>query len=541
MSGPKHYVHESIFSQIEVLRRQILAAQIAGLLLIIVPAVWIGHQSKEYALLAFPVAGVTALYFALIYRDRLQRRRILSFAERIQRYRAHLGWLIGVDAVFCLGLIGLSGGFPDSHLSFVFLLIPASVGFIRSGGTTLRTTVLVVIVIIVLECTWHFPSTPIGHFFALFGLVPFDSQQSPNYPFVVAFGLIVGVLLTWYQSFVVAGSSLPDRIMSATVDTLRNAGVEREILEALTDRVSKAYHHMSRTISLTNEPDMHCSVVHPLEDVVFQAYALAMPPKTLCADVGVGMQAAAEVTFAAHWLDDAFDCLGYDRLTEDETHARPFNIETIDTNGLAEYYHPYGIRRIMLEIKARTRWAQGSEIGLMRIVCGGFIQSFAGRHRIAAAARIRNDTRSALIDGSLSNAIRQANIAFLWGITKSDMPLVLSMYLTGDAHLHGAGLVLDALFMPLLVWHDLETEILRESVSEEGFEGHGIRQELEAAAALAVKCISIGRETGLNREAPVKAMRPVLELAFRQYSNRVPKGGNYDDYLEAIAAFLQDQ
>ncbi|MFZ1218845.1 MAG: hypothetical protein WAO00_06090 [Chthoniobacterales bacterium] len=539
-SVQKQYVHESLFSQIAVLKRQIIAAQSAGFALIVVPAFLIGNQAKEYSILVVPIALITFIYFGLIYRDKLFRRRIPSFADRIQRYRSYLGGLIAADAIMCLGLIGLSGGFPDSHLTFVFLLIPCSVAFIRGGGRTLRYTVLAVIAIVITETAWQFPSSLIGEVFKRWGLTPVASRTSALYPVAVAFGIIIGVVLAWYQSFVAAGSSLSERMITGIVDGLRAAQLDLETVQALTSSVSKAYHHMSRTISLTNEPAVHCSLVHPLDDVVFQAYALAIPAKALVKNAGATMQAAAEVTFAAHWLDDAFDCLGYDRLTADHTSSREFDIRTMDTNALAEYYHPYGIRRVLVEIKARTHWAEGSESGLMRIICGGFIQGLEGKHRTAAVARVRSDVLRGISDKDLALVIERANEAFLWGITKSDMPLVLSIYLTGDHRVHAASVVLDALFMPLLVWHDLETELSRESVPMEGFENKGIKEELDEAVGLAVSCIEMELNHRRIDETISRAMRPVFELVYYQYDARLPRGGHYENYRDAVAAWLID-
>ena len=538
MTAPLHryYVHEALSSQVELLRRQIIAAQVAGLLLIVIPSYLISKESHYYIWLSVPLAGITLLYFGIVYRDKIRKAEVINFAQRMQRYRNNLGWLIALDAFLCLGLIRLSGGFPDSHLAFVFLLIPCTVGFVRSGGKTLRNTVIGVILIIFTECLFGLPSFWIEQCLIPLGFHSYDSRQSEMYPFIVGFGITIGVLLSWYQSHIAAGSSLPDRIVQSITSVLRDASVEPAAIRALTDSVSRAYHRMSRLISLTNEPEIHCSLVHPIDDTVFQAYVLALPGIARSTRAVAAMEAAAEITFASHWLDDAFDSLGYEQLTHEDTSGRGFDLSEITTDGVAEYYHPYGIRRIMLRVKQNILWNEGCEIGLMRIVCGGFIQCSEARHRDAAAKRIRKDTLQGVQDISLSTLLRDVNTAFLWGISKSDMPLILSIYWTFSTALLPTSLVLDALLMPLLVWHNLDAELIREPISQKGFTARGL--ELEEAVQWACKCIRVGQERGITGNEIFRVITPVVRLFFQTYEHRIPHKAPYDEYRKALGACI---
>jgi hypothetical protein len=533
----KYSADESAFSQIDVLKRQILAAQAAGILLIVVPSLLIDWHLHYYDWLSIVVVAVTGGYFLCVYWDKLRSGPIVSFGERLQRYRSHLGWLIGADAVLCLGLVGLSGGFPDSHLSFVFLLIPCSVGFVRAGGRTLFVTVCAIVVTVISESLLHVPSKWLASLLQLCGVQPIYPYDSPRYGFIVGIGIVIGVWLAWYQSFIASGSSIPDRVMGRIMDLLKRDGIDSAFLDELIRSVHKAYHRISRLVSMTNEPDLHCSVVHPLDDSVAEAFILALPGRNIREKPAISMQAAAEVTLAAHWLDDVFDSLGYERLARGTQSTTPLDISTATTEEIAGYYHPYGIQRVMKRIRDRTRWATGCESGLLRIVCGGLMQNEKGLASKSAAERIRNDAASNIADQHLSAMLQNANAAFLWGITKSDMPLVVAIYWTGNTALYGASLILDALFSPLLIWHDFENELAREMVPRNGFDGRGLKKELSDATNLAINIIALSSNYASHSEV-FRALNPVLRLALRLYGPAMPSDVCYTAYRSAVRDWL---
>ena len=304
---------------------------------------------------------------------------------------------------------------------------------------------------------------------------------------------------------------------------------------------------MSRVASLTSIPEIHCSVVHPLNDVVFQAYVLATPGRyETCkrsAFSKSSMQRAAEMVFGVHWLDDAFDYLGY-HLLKDKS-GTTLKIQTATTNLIAEFYHGYGIGRMLRKIKGRVvskpPWIEGVELGLMRVILGGFIQRGDSSQRQDAIGKFRNDTDKLIKNTDLKKLFAQTNVAFLWGISKTDMPLVMGMFWNPktDPDLEEKSFVMDTLFMPLLVWHDLEEEIKREHVPRSGFDQKSnMRKEIVAAGRHSVEILMYCCKTHCAfQDKTWTAIKPIFKLVFHAFEGCMPQDEVHKQY-RSIAGML---
>ena len=490
-----------------------LTAQVGGAVLLVGPPLILWDAFASQAILAVGVGIATCLYFALVYRDRLFGAGLLNAAQRCQRYRSWLGALIAADILVVLAAIGLSGGLSRSHLSFVLLLIPATAGIMRGGGRTVGVTCAAIIVVALWEVIGPRlrPATLTPTVLAaqaacvMFGWVVrlrvLDPSASARFDVAQVSGICVGIVLTLIQSRLAAGRILPDRVRTGALDKIeKDRSLDPIVRAALGSAVSDAYRRMSRIVSQTNEPEIHSSMVHPLEDVTFQAAVLAMPGISYGSRGAVKRTAA--MVYGVHWLDDLIDAHGYHKLLFENGARQSFNILTATSEDVANVFHPYGVGRIIAAIHGRRRfmsnifsgaprWKEGIEMGLMRVICGGLIQCGDSVAQEMAVQRIRKDTMKHLVDRGLQEMLSSQNKAYWWGVSKTAMPLVLGMFWNprDDRRLYEKTVVLDACFMPLLVWHNLEEELRRGEVKDTGFGAAGVTSELDEAIKGSMKVV----------------------------------------------------
>lgn len=573
-AGKFRSIQRSLYSQAGIVAWQIFATQIAGALLILVPSLIMRGGHLTHVNLAWCVGGVTALYYAYVCLPEFLH--VVHSEEKLDRYRRGLGFLAVCDTAVILGAIGLSGGIYKSHLGFVLLLIPATVALTRGWGATLQAVSLIILAIVAGEtyglATDHKSLVPsqwganffqwiFGFFDAHFDITdPTDPKITPpgRYAAAYAFGVGVGILLTLFQSFLSSGKTFPDRLRMEIEDMIeRPLRMTIPEYKALSRSVAKAYHRMSRIASRTSMPEIHSSVVHPLDDVVLQAYILASPG--LMGRHGVAtlnrrsMRKAAEMVFGVHWLDDAFDYLGFPQHS-----ARirgSLDITKASCREIGRFYSPHGINRMVCAIKGEPRlavlrwatrgrppWEAGVEMGLLRVMLGGFFQHTDPKQKQDAVARVRNDTLALINDRELQSLFKASNTAFLWGITKTDMPLVVGMFWdeSDNPNLTEISFVLDTLFMPLLVWHDFEQELIREQIPMGGFDGTGdIRNELREATATAYRILSHARAHPAFTGTVWTAVSPILQLIYSNYGHHMPNEDPYNQYRHFIKNMIE--
>lgn len=552
---------------------QIGIAQFLGIFLVLVPSFILGGIHRTHVNIFWLVVFVTIIYFACV--EISPKHGVMESAERLERYRTALSFLILADMAIILGVIGLSGGIFKSHLGFVLLLIPVSVAFVRGGGATLLGTAAIVLGIVGLE-TYAIstgrseiaPSTICATFLQRLSTgtrgIPFDKADASGadpvlYGIAYAVGIGISILISVYQSRLSSGRTIPDHIQhqvsSELSDPLNLTPAARSHLEKA---VARAYHRMSRLVSRTAMPEIHCSVVHPLEDVVFQAYLLASPGRFKTEErlffQQSAMDCAAEMVFAVHWLDDAFDRFGYPGIPDSggEAVKTEFQKTTYD---IGKFYSPYGINRVLSAVKGESRfalfrwrpypkrpWDAGVELGLMRVVLAGFIQHGTPAQRAGAISSLRASLDSLVRDAELRKQLASANAEFLWGISKTDMPLVLGMFWSPKSisALPEGSIVLDALFMPLLIWHDLEEEIKREGVPKVAFDGTiPLREGVADAVKTATELIESAEEHAVFDSRAWKAVKPILQIVFNLWQPRMPKDEIHDRYRRQVRKRLE--
>lgn len=571
-------IYSGTVTAVGILRQQILVAQGTGLLLILVPVIVLGQHYISLAFFAIPVLLATLLFFAAVYFDKLPGTRrlgalkarclralhfldtsppvgsLISSAERLNRYRALLLLLVMADVAIILGAIGLTKGVVGSHLSFVLLLIPGVLGIINRGGKTLLWVGVGIAALALLDACLpqnFAPSFVIaqGWLWIAPFLEPLDPAQSKQFPLAVALGLLVGIAATLYQSYISAGAILPVHVKSRVmkfipVDLLG----DRELRKSHVASVDRAYKRMSRVVARTNIPELHCSEVHPLTDVVFHAYILALPGTLMRS--GDAAQRAAEMTFGSHWLDDMVDCLGYHEMLGRECAAiNSLDLKTADSETIAKAFSPYGIHRVLAAVRGPTgwfsrlafggrTWPEGVEAGLVRVFCGGFIQRGTDQSK-DAVERIRSE---ALADcgNDLRGLLSQQNTVFWWSISKTAMPLVLGTYWspTDFPQLWRLSLLIDIAMFPILVHHDLDEEERREEVPKIGFDGKkgkNLDTELRDAVNGAEKAMKVALS-----EIPAAAiwqyMRPVMQLAYGRVEGCLRR--KYPAYVRSVEQLI---
>jgi hypothetical protein len=446
-------------------------------------------------------------------------------------------------------MIGLSGGIKGSHLIFVLGLIPPMVGYVRGGGRTMTSASIGIVVIICLEMfgeryghTEVMPSFWCSTLIQLtFGLKPSDASQSIDFPIACGVGLLGGIFLSLIQSHLSISGAIPDQIVSKSYSLLRKTIRDPAKLDTLVACVQQAFKKVGRIVSLTNVPELHCSEVHPLRDVVFQALVLALPGVKI--NNPTATRRVAEMVFAIHWLDDMFDHLGYAALATDN--GTSIDISTIKMNQISNFYHPYGISRIVRLIKGnllwsyeRAKWQDGIDSGLLRVVLAGFIHS-GNRMMVESTKRLKSEIKKIVTDENLLKKLETANTAFCWGVSKTDMPLVLGMYWNPKKipDIGNRSLILDSLFMPLLVWHNLSEEIRREKLPRDGFDKKNnikLRQEIANAVRLCLSIIKDKEDEILSWAEMWPSMKEVLKLVNDLYSPALPQEPIYNEYQQYI-------
>jgi len=121
------------------------------------------------------------------------------------------------------------------------------------------------------------------------------------------------------------------------------------------------------------------------------------------------MRKAAEIVFAVHWVDDAFDYLEFHQ--HENTSGDRIDIATADTRAVGRFYSPHGLNRMLSAIKGESRfralrwadlgkppWTAGVEAGLMRVILGGFVQRGDAGQKRAAIERLRVETDTFIAD-----------------------------------------------------------------------------------------------------------------------------------------------
>ena len=177
----------------------------------------------------------------------------------------------------------------------------------------------------------------------------------------------------------------------------------------------------------------------------------------------------------------------------------------------------------------------------MRVILGGFIQRGDSSQRQDAIGKFRNDTDKLIKNTDLKKLFAQTNVAFLWGISKTDMPLVMGMFWNPktDPDLEEKSFVMDTLFMPLLVWHDLEEEIKREHVPRSGFDQKSnMRKEIVAAGRHSVEILMYCCKTHCAfQDKTWTAIKPIFKLVFHAFEGCMPQDEVHKQY-RSIAGML---
>jgi hypothetical protein len=554
-------IYRLLQSNVGILTKQIVVAQIAGFILILFTSIILGGEYGYHAFCGLFVLLATVVYFLSVYYY-WPHRKFIDSPKLLQRYRNTFGLLVGLDIFIILSMIGLSGGIKGSHLVFILGLIPPIVGYVRGGGKTMICTSIGISVIIFFEMlgarynqpgtmpsTWCSTLTQKVFHLVNMDLKTGDASQSIGFPIACGFGLLGGIFLSLIQSQLAISGAIPDQIVDKVHLLLRETIKDSKKLDTLIACVQQSYKKVGRIVNLTNIPELHSSEVHPLRDVVFQAHILALPGVKM--NNRLAARRAAEMVFSAHWLDDMFDYLGYSALATDNGIST--SIPSIEIDQISKFYHPYGINRIIRFIKGnslwsyeRSKWTEGIESGLLRIVLAGFIQS--GNQKIYASSkeRLKSEIKKFVTDTILLETLEKANTAFCWGISKTAMTLVLGMYWNQKKiqDLGNKCLVLDALFMPLLVWHNLREEIRREKLPWKGFDKNdkkNLQQEIEEAVHT---CVNIINEKGKDIRSwngIWSNMKDILFLVNQLYSPVMPLDQIYMDYRTSLSNLLSSK
>ena len=550
-------IHGLSFSRAGVLKQQVLAAQIAGIIMIVAPSVLMGEPFTWHAFAAIPVAVFTYVYFAYAY---------FSWGNRsdsvlvLHRMRSTLWLLVALDVLVILGLIGLSGGLAKSHLTVVLALIPPILGLVRGGGAAVIRICVLILVAVVSDLSLAAVSLPqCGASSILASLLEnnFNLQKSDPqllvtlYPLATSLGILCSVALAVVQYYLGSGETLPEDVFQRITIRHPNGLEEPRDQKRLMNVLARSYHKVSRIISLTNHPDIHCSLVHPIDDLLFEAYVLALPAYRKRGSSGA--QLMANMVFAIHWLDDLFDGLGYHTILEGATRTGSLGLLRMNVKDVGRIFRPYGAKRVMDLITchlnffervsfAKPAWPAGIESGLMRVILGGIIQNSKNTDwRDAAVERLRRDVRALVEDSNLNERVNTASPVFLWSISKTDMPLVLGIFASPSdtQNIGSLSLLLDAALMPLLVWHDLNEEINRESVGGSDSIGGTLLEDIHEAVQEATTILQ--EKSQLLRDSPLwDVMKPTVEHVQAEFSHRLPTGKVYDDFKFQLEALLSD-
>lgn len=534
------------------LRKQILVAQGAAMLTVLLPSLLLGGKFVRHSIVAALLFILTAIYLCVVYWDRLGRKKNfrLDAVARYQRFRSHLGWLIFVDLWLISAVVGLSGGVIDSQIGPMLLLAPAIVAFVRGGGNTMLYTGLGMILFTVMEGfskLWAAPKLMPSNLCAdsvtqLFGVMSFslehgNASREVNYPIAVCAAMVVGIILTIIQDRLSTGRALPDRIKEEEAEKIAKAfspALDEDKLGDLVEAVDAAHRDAGRLISLTNEPELHQSVVHPINDTVFQAMVLG----TLGFETSPGtVKKCAKMVFLAHWVDDMFDRLGYEKLGQN------MDLQAATTNKIAKLYNPFGIKRVINQIKRDAVWEDGAETGLLCIILGGFVRHQSPKKQ-EALNKIQGEIMRLAHDEGLRAILKAAPPKFYWGVSKVAMPLIVSMFCNPDdgrPQLKSQVVALDALFLPLMIWQDLPEEFNRELCTPgEHPDTFCSREHISGAVKSALEVIKWAREHNLlEKDTSLwKGMSPVLKAVYDNYCERLPNEQPYIEYRQIVESML---
>ena len=548
---PTRGIHELCFTKVGLLRHQVWAAQVAGFCMILLPSILLGGVFVRHAWMALVVLLATVVYFLLSH---VTVKQTLDSVALLNRLRLCLGLLVFTDVFVVLGLIGLSGGLARSHLTFVLALVLPILALVRGGGLTVLVMSGVIAIVVMMDIVASSIGVSIASpikwcadvLHTLGGFEAGDPVSCTYYSAATGFGILAGVVLAFAQSYLASGDILPDDSLQRVVGRHKNGLDDKMEENRILGGLARSYHTVSRIVSLTNHADTHCSLVHPIDDLLFEAYVLALPAYRLRGTQGVTLMSNA--VFAVHWLDDLVDGLGYHEILEGRNGKSPIDLERATTRDIGRRFSPHGVERIIKLIKcdlspiqrlsfAKPTWEAGVESGLMRVILAGIIQSTRNdRHRRQAVIRFRHDAQALVEDDELRDLLGKASAVFLWSISKTDMPLVLGMCCSPSKtpHIGSVSLVLDALLMPLLVWHNLDEEIRRESVGQTKFYNKktmldDVRDAVEDATLILETKIDI-----LLQSNVWPAMGPTVIHVAQEFGPMLPGGKEYADYRNLL-------
>lgn len=166
----------------------------------------------------------------------------------------------------------------------------------------------------------------------------------------------------------------------------------------------------------------------------------------------------------------------------------------------------------------------------MRTILSGIIQKGGSTYLSISVNRIMNDFEKLIDDSNhalgkdLKDILHLANTAFFWGSGKTSMPFVFGMFWNPRdiKELGYISVICDALFWPMLVFHNLNEEIANEKIPLKGFDGHGIYTEVTKAVLTVNKILNQSHSNNLLNSFIWKKIEPILLMVSELYLNKVP-------------------
>lgn len=214
------------------------------------------------------------------------------------------------------------------------------------------------------------------------------------------------------------------------------------------------------------------------------------------------------------------------------------DLTTINLNDIGRMFRPHGVERIIKSItNAKSSWPLGVNLGIMRVIMGGIIQRTTNEKlRDDAIRRCKQDIQQIVKDEKLDKILTNISPVFLWSISKTDMPLVLGMFTNPvqTQHLGSISLALDALLMPLLVWHDFEEEVRREHVGRSHFHKSSdmiedIKQAVNEANEILTEKLELLLQSKIWAEMSV-----TVKYVFKEFGDRLPDDESYKCYRKIL-------
>jgi hypothetical protein len=523
-----------------------------------IPSLILGRDFYMHTYLIAPVLFFTFVYFILTLRGIswlpmgwLFRRPEPNPVILHQRVRGHLIWLVLLDLIVVFLAMGFSGGLRASHLGFVLILIPQILALVRTPGKTLFWITLAVSALLIAEVlplmTSTIPESSMSVFIAgktspllrsTLGLAidVRSAELYPRFPYAYMAALFIsvalGTLQAWTSATPVLDRSVTDPIVAAAYKWPKKYGLvslESAHISYLHDCVRIGHSGIGRVILATNEPMIHRSKVHPFDDTLVQAHALALPG-ALMNDWRACRNAAA-MTIGMHWLDDLFDSEDYGReLSNNEV------VDSLET--LSERLSPSGVKRVKDDLVRRARWKLGSKNGIFRVCLGGML-----RHMRDEGSPLAMKYRAVIVEGLPERYVREIDEwppLLRWSISKTAMPVVCSMYWTAEqiVELPVKCLILDVLLSPLLLWHNVTEERYRgetilATISPGEWEGQLRESVLRAANFIGAHGKAVIGDSQLSR-----FMIPVIRIVWDLYSGRLPRWSEVEKYESAVRAVI---